>query len=98
MEYLRDLPDKHRMRLALQWLRDNHSESPIIAPRIHFHEDPLRHETPEPIPPVVICPGVRIMESCFGDGETFEGGELIMTSPTGYTNGALAMICLNHFI
>ena len=284
MEYLRDLPDKQRMRLALQWLRDNPSESPTIAARIHFHEDVPKHETSvrvawhrekkkvakanttnrrvvvqhgghnrvlsdaqsqavvqyardqaehglgatkrmmfaaighlkaqevppkpapswrwfqkwlranedlhtiktkpiskqrvdihteadikawfedklrpvikqrgishakdifnmdetgarvgcpkgqevvvpkhlkelytsspenrisvtiieticadgsEPIPPVVICPGVRIMESWFGDGETFEGGELIMTSPTGYTNEALAMIWLNHFI
>jgi hypothetical protein len=52
----------------------------------------------EPIPPVVICPGVRIMESWFGDGETFDGEELIVTSPTGYTNEALAMIWLNHFI
>ena len=45
MEYLRDLPDKHRMRLALQWLRDNPLESPIIAARIHFHEDLPKHET-----------------------------------------------------
>jgi hypothetical protein len=52
----------------------------------------------KPIPPVIICPGVRIMESWFGDGETFEGGELIMTSPTGYTNDLLAMTWLAHFI
>ena len=30
----------------------------------------------KPIPPVIICPCVRIMESWFRDGETFEGGEL----------------------
>jgi hypothetical protein len=38
------------------------------------------------------------MESWFGDGEIFEGGELVMTSPTGYTNESLAMTWLAHFI
>jgi len=44
MQYLRDLPDKQRMRLALQWLRDNPSETPTTAARIHFHEDLPKHE------------------------------------------------------
>jgi hypothetical protein len=52
----------------------------------------------KPTTPVTICPGVRIMESWFGDGETFEGGEFIMTSPTGYTDESIAMTWLTHFI
>src|ERR1700755_3192191 len=44
MQYLRDLPDKQRMQLALQWLRDNPSETPTVAARIHFHEDLPKHE------------------------------------------------------
>jgi hypothetical protein len=45
----------------------------------------------KPIPSVVICPGVRIMESWFEEGNSLEGGELIKTSLTGYTNESLAM-------
>ena len=44
MQYLRDLPTKQRMQLALQWLRNNPSETPTISARIHFHEDLPKHE------------------------------------------------------
>ena len=43
-EYLRDLPDRERMRRAIQWLRANPSESPTQAARIHFHLDLPKHE------------------------------------------------------
>ena len=32
----------------------------------------------KPIPPVIICPGVRIIKAWFRDGENFEGRELII--------------------
>jgi hypothetical protein len=43
MDYVRDLPDKKRMQIALQWLRDNPQETPTVAARMHFHEDIKRH-------------------------------------------------------
>src|SRR5271168_130121 len=43
-EYLRDLPDRERMRRAIQWLRANPSESPTQAARMHFHLDLPKHE------------------------------------------------------
>jgi hypothetical protein len=50
----------------------------------------------EPPPPLVICPGKRIMESWIHDN--LKGGEMIGQSETGYTNERIAIAWLNHFI
>jgi hypothetical protein len=43
----------------------------------------------EPPPPLVICPGKRIMESWIHDN--LKGGEVIDLSETGYTNKRIAI-------
>ena len=48
------------------------------------------------IPPAIICPGQRFMESWLHDN--LQGDELLMLSPTGYTNESLALDWLQHFI
>ena len=48
------------------------------------------------IPPAIICPGQRFMESWLH--ENLQGEELLMLSPTGYTNESLALDWLQHFI
>ena len=48
------------------------------------------------IPPAIICPGHRFIESWFH--ENLQGNELLMLSPTGYTNESLAKDWLQHFI
>jgi len=48
------------------------------------------------IPPLIIVPGILIMESWFHENMT--GHELVTVSPTGYTNEGICMIWLNHFI
>jgi DDE superfamily endonuclease len=50
----------------------------------------------QPIPPAIICPGYRFMENWFH--ENLQGDELLMLSPTGYTNESLALDWLQHFI
>jgi hypothetical protein len=50
----------------------------------------------EPLPPLVICPGKRIMESWIHDN--LKRGEVIGQSETGYTNERTAIAWLNHFI
>jgi len=50
----------------------------------------------EPPPPLIICPGKRIMESWIHDN--LKGSEVIALSPTGYTNEAIAIAWLKHFI
>jgi hypothetical protein len=50
----------------------------------------------QPIPPAIICPGQRFIESWFH--ENLQGEELLMLSPTGYTNESLALDWLQHFI
>jgi hypothetical protein len=47
------------------------------------------------IPPVIIVPGNRIMESWFHKNMT--GHELMTVSPTGYTN-EIKSLWLDHFI
>jgi len=47
-------------------------------------------------PPVVICPGEKIMENWIQD--SLSGAEVIAVSPTGYTNEDIALAWLNHFI
>ena len=49
-----------------------------------------------PPPPVVICPGEKIMENWIHDNLT--GAEVIAVSQTGYTNEKVALAWLNHFI
>jgi hypothetical protein len=44
----------------------------------------------EPPPPMIICPGQKIMESWIHDN--LKGGEVIAQSPTGYTNESIAMV------
>lgn len=48
------------------------------------------------IPPLIIVPGILIMESWFHENMT--GHELVTVSPTGYTNEGICMIWLDHFI
>ena len=48
------------------------------------------------IPPVVIVPGVMIMVSWFHENMT--GHEVIIVSPTGYTNEGICMVWLDYFI
>ena len=48
------------------------------------------------ISPAIICPGHRFMESWFH--ENLQGNELLMLSPTGYTNESLAKDWLQHLI
>ena len=48
------------------------------------------------IPPLIILPGILIMESWFHENMT--GHELVTVSPTGYTNEGICMIWLDHFI
>jgi hypothetical protein len=48
------------------------------------------------IPPLIIIPGILIMESWFHENMT--GQELVTVSPTGYTNEGICMIWLEHFI
>ena len=50
----------------------------------------------EPPPPMIICPGQRIMESWIHDN--LLGSEVIAQSATGYTNEAIATAWLQHFI
>ncbi|RPA96323.1 DDE-domain-containing protein, partial [Choiromyces venosus 120613-1] len=49
-----------------------------------------------PPPPVIICPGEKIMESWIHENLT--GVEVITVSPTGYTNENIALAWLDHFI
>lgn len=49
-----------------------------------------------PIPPVIICPGRKIMESWIQP--YLKGGEVIDQSETGYTNERVAINWLRHFI
>jgi hypothetical protein len=46
--------------------------------------------------PVVIIPGVMIMVSWFHENMT--GHEVIIVSPTGYTNEEIYMVWLDYFI
>jgi hypothetical protein len=48
------------------------------------------------IPPVVIVPGVIIMVSWFHENMT--GHEVIIVSPTRYTNKGICMVWLDYFI
>ena len=48
------------------------------------------------IPPLIIVPGILIMESWYHENMT--GHELVTVSPTGYTNEGICMIWLDHFI
>jgi hypothetical protein len=48
------------------------------------------------IPPLIIIPGVMIMETWFHKNMT--GQEVVTVSPTGYTNKGICMIWLAHFI
>lgn len=48
------------------------------------------------IPPLVVCPGVKIMDNWVHDYLT--GDEAITTSPTGYTNDKVVMDYLDHLI
>ena len=50
----------------------------------------------EPIPPLIICPGKRIMESWIHNN--LKGSEVIALSTTGYTNEEIAIYWLKHFI
>ncbi|RPA89979.1 hypothetical protein L873DRAFT_1795776 [Choiromyces venosus 120613-1] len=50
----------------------------------------------EPPPPVIICPGEKIMENQIQDNLT--GAEVITVLPTGYTNECIALAWLDHFI
>ena len=49
-----------------------------------------------PLPPVVICPGEKIMEDWVQNNVT--GAEVIAVSQTGYTNESIAVSWLDHFI
>jgi len=49
-----------------------------------------------PLPPVVICPGEKIMEDWVQDNLT--SAEVIALSQTGYTNESIAVSWLAHFI
>ena len=49
-----------------------------------------------PIPPVVICPGEKIMETWVQD--SLSSTEVIAVSQTGYTNENIALSWLDHFI
>ena len=49
-----------------------------------------------PPPPIIICPGEKIMENWIHDNLT--GTKVITVSPTGYTNENIALSWLNHFI
>src|SRR5205807_9647540 len=49
-----------------------------------------------PPPPVIICPGEKIMESWID--EDLNRMEVIAVSPTGYTNEKIALTWLDHFI
>ncbi|RPA97377.1 hypothetical protein L873DRAFT_1691053 [Choiromyces venosus 120613-1] len=48
------------------------------------------------IPPVIICPGEKIMENWVD--ENLLGAKVIAVSPTGYTNENIALAWLDHFI
>ena len=48
------------------------------------------------ISPVVIIPGIIIMVSWFHENIT--GYEVIIVSPTGYTNEGIYMVWLDYFI
>lgn len=50
----------------------------------------------KPIPPFVVCPGIKIMENWIHDNLTED--ESITTSPTGYTNDKVVMDYLDHLI
>ena len=49
-----------------------------------------------PKPPIVICPGEKIMESWVSDN--LLGADVIAVSQTGYTNEKIALAWLDHFI
>ncbi|RPA94217.1 hypothetical protein L873DRAFT_1793123 [Choiromyces venosus 120613-1] len=49
-----------------------------------------------PIPPVIICPGKKIMENWVD--ENLLEANVIVVSPTGYTNENIALASLDHFI
>jgi len=49
-----------------------------------------------PHPPVVICPGEKIMENWIQDN--LSEAEVIAVSPTGYTKEGITLAWLKHFI
>ena len=50
----------------------------------------------ESIPPLVIVPGRKIMESWFDENMTVH--EIITVSPSDYINERICMVWLDHFI
>jgi hypothetical protein len=48
------------------------------------------------IPPLIIMPGIMIIETWFHTNMT--GQEVVIVSPTRYTNEGICMIWLDHFI
>ena len=64
-------------------------QSLTIMETICAERSPLR-------PPVIICPGEKILEDWINDNLT--GAELIAISPTGYAEEKIALTWLDHFI
>ena len=68
--------------------KEIHTASPENRKSITIIET-ISADGKQPIPPAIICPGYRFIESWFH--ENLQGDELLMLSPTGYTNESLAL-------
>jgi DDE superfamily endonuclease len=75
--------------------KEIHTASPQNRKSIAIIES-ISADGTQSIPPAIICPGYRFMENWFH--ENLQGDELLMLSPTGYTNGSLALDWLQPFI
>lgn len=75
---------------------DLYTASPENKKSITIFETIYADGYKKPIPPLVVCPGVKVMDNWIHDYLT--GDEAITTSPTGYTNDKVVMDYLDHLI
>jgi len=81
--------------IVLTEIKELYTASPENRKSITIIETICADGSP-PLPPVVICPGEKIMEDWVQDNLT--GAEVIAVSQTGYTNESIAVSWLDHFI
>ena len=90
------MPFRGRSRRPGTHQRTIHSESGEPEICNHYRSHVISADGKRPPPPLIICPGKRIMESWIHDN--LKGSEVIALSPTGYTNESIAVAWLTHFI
>ncbi|RPB00296.1 hypothetical protein L873DRAFT_1789057 [Choiromyces venosus 120613-1] len=76
-------------------VKELYTASPENRKSLTIIEAICTDKTPPP-PPVIICPGEKIMESWIHENLT--GVEVITVLPTGYTNENITLAWLDHFI